>query len=174
MCRLPKCLSTQISFYGLAGSVVAAVTNIFHDFMMKCHWTKNSLISKKILEGEQLSNSSQVSFQDMGLIDFTICSLSWTLLLPHLKRYQTWIYHHCILPAFENNQVSVLPSFPTAKNTLQNFALALLMSWRGKCHYPCFTDGEIWGSGRLFCLRWKCCFNPRLLFLSLQISSWGW
>ena len=153
--------------------------------MMKCHRTKNSLISKKILEEKQLSNSSQVSFQDMGLIDRTICSLSWTLLLPYLERDQTWIYHHCVLPAFENNQVSVLPSFPTAKNTLQNFALALLMSWRGKCHYPCFTDevtslsnlpkvtqldfflslhrrGLIW---RL----WRACWSPLL-----SLGNCGW
>lgn len=153
---------------------MAAVTNIFHDFMMKCHWTKNSLIPKKILEGEQLSNSNQVSFQDMRLIDRTICSLSWTLLLPHLERSDVEFTTITSLFLLENNQVSVLPSFATAKNTLQNFRISSSDKLRGKCHYPCFTDGEIWGSGRLFCLGWKCCFNPCLLFLSLQISSWGW
>lgn len=84
-----------------------------------------------------------MSFQDIQLIYHTIWMPLLYTVLPCPKRDQTSIYLRYILHAIKNNQVYVLPSFPRAKNALQNFALALLMSWRGKYHYPCFTHGEI-------------------------------
>lgn len=95
------------------------------------------------MKGERLSNSSQVNFQDIQLLYHTpyVC-FSLTLFLPCL-RDQTSIHHRYNFCAIKNNQAYVLPSFPTAKDALQNFAGALLMSWRGKCHYPCFIEREI-------------------------------